>query len=123
MSVAATAVKELKAGVIGLGVGERHLAGYKQIDGVTVKAIADIDPAKLELKPQRFRVLLYGAFACRYSGTGIDQIPLNARRDPFGVGWMSGQPVTLRDRRFRSHGGTRHVPHRAAHRLRAGRFR
>jgi len=48
MSVAETAVKELKAGVIGLGVGERHLAGYKQIDGVTVKAIADIDPAKLD---------------------------------------------------------------------------
>lgn len=47
MSVAETAVKELKAGVIGLGVGERHLAGYRQIDGVTVKAIADLDPAKL----------------------------------------------------------------------------
>ncbi len=48
MSVAETAVKELRAGVIGLGVGERHLAGYKLIDGVTVKAIADIDPEKLD---------------------------------------------------------------------------
>jgi len=48
MSVTDLGVLELKAGVIGLGVGERHLAGYKQIDGVTVKAIADIDPDKLE---------------------------------------------------------------------------
>ncbi len=48
MSVADTAVKELKAGVIGLGVGEQHLAGYKRIDGVSVKAIADIDPDRLD---------------------------------------------------------------------------
>lgn len=37
----------LKVGLIGLGVGERHLTGYRKIEGVEVHAICDIDPAKL----------------------------------------------------------------------------
>lgn len=39
--------QQLRAGVIGLGVGEQHLIGYNRIPGVTVKAVCDIDPAKL----------------------------------------------------------------------------
>lgn len=38
---------DLRVGVIGLGVGERHLAGYAAIPGVEVRAICDIDPDKL----------------------------------------------------------------------------
>lgn len=41
-------MKSLKVGVIGLGVGERHIVGYRQIDGVDVTAICDTDPAKLK---------------------------------------------------------------------------
>lgn len=40
-------MKTLRAGVIGLGVGERHLAGYVRTPGVEVKAICDTDPAVL----------------------------------------------------------------------------
>ena len=37
----------LRAGVIGLGVGERHVAGYGEIEGCDVVAICDRDPVKL----------------------------------------------------------------------------
>jgi len=39
--------KPLKAGVIGLGVGEAHLKSYRRIDGIEVRAICDINPARL----------------------------------------------------------------------------
>lgn len=41
-------MEKLNIGVIGLGVGERHVAGYQALDGVTVSAVCDIDPAKLK---------------------------------------------------------------------------
>lgn len=44
MSVSA---KPLKVGVIGLGVGERHVVGYQAIPGVEVAACCDVDPVKL----------------------------------------------------------------------------
>src|SRR5690606_29145341 len=37
----------LKAGIIGLGVGEQHIAGYQHHPQVEVTHICDIDPAKL----------------------------------------------------------------------------
>lgn len=37
----------LRVGVVGLGVGERHVAGYQAIDGVEVVAVCDIDPVRL----------------------------------------------------------------------------
>ncbi|MEQ8602032.1 MAG: Gfo/Idh/MocA family oxidoreductase [Marivibrio sp.] len=37
----------LAVGVIGLGVGERHIVGYRQIPGVTVKAVCDVDADRL----------------------------------------------------------------------------
>lgn len=40
-------MKTLKAGVIGLGVGEQHVAGYQSCPAVEVAAVCDIDPAKL----------------------------------------------------------------------------
>jgi len=36
----------LRAGIIGLGVGERHIAGYRRHPDCTVVAVADLDPAK-----------------------------------------------------------------------------
>lgn len=41
-------MKTVTVGVIGLGVGERHIAGYQAIEGVRVKAACDIDPEKLK---------------------------------------------------------------------------
>lgn len=38
----------LKAGIIGLGVGEAHLRSYRAIEGVEVRAICDINPARLD---------------------------------------------------------------------------
>lgn len=37
----------LRAGVIGVGVGEAHIRSYQSIPGVEVAAICDIDPARL----------------------------------------------------------------------------
>lgn len=41
-------MRPLKAGIIGLGVGEQHLVSYADIPGCSVRAICDIDPAKLK---------------------------------------------------------------------------
>lgn len=43
----------LRAGVIGLGVGERHIVGYKEIPDVTVAACCDIDSDKLSAVAER----------------------------------------------------------------------
>ena len=40
-------MKPLKIGVVGLGVGEQHVIGYKAIPGCQVVAVCDIDPEKL----------------------------------------------------------------------------
>ena len=48
--------KPLRAGVIGLGVGEQHLLSYRSIDGVEVRAICDIDPARLQEVGERYNV-------------------------------------------------------------------
>ena len=40
-------MKEVKIGVIGLGVGERHIVGYQQVPGATVVAACDLDEGKL----------------------------------------------------------------------------
>jgi predicted dehydrogenase len=40
-------MRPLKAGVIGLGVGERHVVSYKEIPGVEVVAVCDVNPAHL----------------------------------------------------------------------------
>ncbi|WP_454021040.1 Gfo/Idh/MocA family protein [Azospirillum sp. Marseille-Q6669] len=40
-------MKRLKAGVIGLGVGERHVATYKSLTGIEVKSVCDVDPQRL----------------------------------------------------------------------------
>lgn len=37
----------VRVGVIGLGVGERHIVGYREIPGVEVVACCDIDPAHM----------------------------------------------------------------------------
>lgn len=46
----------LRAGVIGLGVGERHIVGYNAIPGVEVAACCDVDPDKLTLVAERQEV-------------------------------------------------------------------
>ena len=40
-------MRPLRAGIIGLGVGEAHLRSYQSIEGVEVAAICDIDPVRL----------------------------------------------------------------------------
>lgn len=37
----------LRVGVIGLGVGERHVVGYRALDNVEVAAVCDTDPIRL----------------------------------------------------------------------------
>ena len=49
-------MKQLRAGVIGLGVGEAHLRSYQAIDGVEVAAICDIDPKRLDEIGDRYGV-------------------------------------------------------------------
>jgi predicted dehydrogenase len=46
-SVDPAAAKPVRAGIVGLGVGEAHLRSYQAIPGVEVAAICDIDPDRL----------------------------------------------------------------------------
>lgn len=46
-SLGHSATRDLRAGIVGLGVGEAHLASYQNIPGVEVAAICDIDPDRL----------------------------------------------------------------------------
>lgn len=41
-------MRQLRAGVIGLGVGEAHLRSYQSLADVSVQAICDFDPVRLE---------------------------------------------------------------------------
>lgn len=45
---------KLRAAVIGLGVGERHIAGYESDPRCKVVSLCDIDPAKLEAVGRRY---------------------------------------------------------------------
>jgi predicted dehydrogenase len=49
-------VRQLRAGVIGLGVGERHAVSYAAIDDVEVAAVCDLDVAHLETTADRLGV-------------------------------------------------------------------
>ena len=40
--------RPISAGVIGLGVGERHVIGYNSIPSCRVLAVCDIDPVRLK---------------------------------------------------------------------------
>lgn len=46
----------IRAGVIGLGVGERHVESYSAIEGVEVVAVCDIDPGRLQVVADRHDV-------------------------------------------------------------------
>lgn len=52
----AVSQKRIKVGVIGLGVGERHIVGYNAIPGVEVRACCDINPDKLNTVAARQNV-------------------------------------------------------------------
>lgn len=49
-----SAAAPLRAGVIGLGVGEQHAIGYRDCAGSELVAICDVDPAKLREVARRF---------------------------------------------------------------------
>ena len=48
--------KPIRAGIIGLGVGERHLVGYESTVDVEVAAVCDINPVHLETVADRHDV-------------------------------------------------------------------
>lgn len=49
-------MKEIKIGVIGLGVGERHVVGYSQVPGVQVTGVCDFDEQRLHEAADRQNV-------------------------------------------------------------------
>ncbi len=50
------AAKILKVGVVGLGMGNAHIAGYKKHPGCEVVAIADPDEARLKLRGDEHKI-------------------------------------------------------------------
>ncbi|MBV9523023.1 MAG: Gfo/Idh/MocA family oxidoreductase [Alphaproteobacteria bacterium] len=54
---------KLRVGVIGLGVGERHIAGYRAHPECSVVALADLDPAKRAAAAERYPGLTLHASA------------------------------------------------------------
>lgn len=49
-------MRELKTGVVGLGVGEQHLRSYRAIDGVDVVAVCDINGEHADAVGDRWEV-------------------------------------------------------------------
>jgi predicted dehydrogenase len=49
-------VDDIRVGVIGLGIGRHHIAGYQGHPNARVVAVADLDPARLEEIGDRFGV-------------------------------------------------------------------
>jgi len=47
-------MKKLRAGIIGLGVGEQHIAGYQQSESVDVVALCDIAESKRAMAAARY---------------------------------------------------------------------
>jgi len=47
-------VTKVKAGIIGLGVGEKHIDGYRASDAAEVVALCDIDPAKRDMAAKKY---------------------------------------------------------------------
>ena len=45
---------EVKAGIIGLGVGEKHIDGYRASNGAEVIALCDTDPAKRDMAKKKY---------------------------------------------------------------------
>jgi predicted dehydrogenase len=43
-----------RAAIIGLGVGEQHIPGYRAHPGAEVVAVCDVDPAKLAMAAERY---------------------------------------------------------------------
>ncbi|MBM3558492.1 MAG: Gfo/Idh/MocA family oxidoreductase [Alphaproteobacteria bacterium] len=48
--------RPLRAGVIGLGVGEQHVLSYSGIDGVEVRAVCDVDAERLQRVADAWKV-------------------------------------------------------------------
>ena len=47
-------MSRLRAAIIGLGVGEQHIAGYRAHPGAEVVAVCDVDAAKLAMAAERY---------------------------------------------------------------------
>lgn len=47
-------VTKVKAGIIGLGVGEKHIDGYRASDAAEVIALCDSDPAKRDMAKKKY---------------------------------------------------------------------
>ena len=79
--------RPLKVGVIGLGVGERHIVGYRAIPGVEVRGCCDINPDQLatvadrqgvEIRATDYRVLtddpeIDAISICSYDDAHVEQ--------------------------------------------------
>ena len=67
----------LRAGIIGLGVGERHIAGYRRHLDCTVVAVADIDPAKQEAARRNYPSLrVHGTAEALLNDPSIDVVSI-----------------------------------------------
>jgi predicted dehydrogenase len=67
----------LRAGIIGLGVGERHIAGYRGHPDCTVVAVADMDPAKRDAARRNYPDLrVHDSAAALLDDPGIDVVSI-----------------------------------------------
>jgi predicted dehydrogenase len=67
----------LRAGIIGLGVGERHIAGYRAHEDCEVVALADFDAGKREMAAARYPGLkLYATAEALLDDPGIDVVSI-----------------------------------------------
>lgn len=102
-------MSSIKVGIIGLGVGERHIAGYRRIEGVDVTAICDIDPVKLnEVGDRNDIATRFADYRTMFEKADLDAVSICSHDDAHadqavaafqaGLHVMSEKPVALHKR-------------------------
>ncbi|MBV8650759.1 MAG: Gfo/Idh/MocA family oxidoreductase [Alphaproteobacteria bacterium] len=73
---------QLRAGIIGLGVGEQHIAGYRLHRSCEVVAVADLDPAKQAMAHEKYPELrVYGTAEALIDAPDIDVVSIASYDD------------------------------------------
>ncbi len=54
---------KLRAGIIGLGVGEQHIAGYQKHPGCEVVALCDSDERRLAYARRKYPAMQHYSYA------------------------------------------------------------
>lgn len=73
---ASSSEQPLRVGVIGLGIGKRHLQSYAAMPGVTIAAVADLDPARRQAAQEQYGCAAYADGQTLLSEQSLDAVSI-----------------------------------------------